>query len=165
MKRILLTQSTHTNFNPFVPSTWQPTTQWCCCSCWYLRSSDARMAVIACQVRSFPAELGYFNTVAAGCFSCPRVEATPIKWYLAPGMRILLEDPRRKTCILPPGMRFLPGNPPRNRIGLVLSSNWVGFVAKAWQPWSAGAVDNPRVRGVGWLKKNAFWLFAGRWIR
>ncbi len=23
-------------------------------------------------------ELGYFNTVAAGCFSCPRVEATPI---------------------------------------------------------------------------------------
>ncbi len=24
------------------------------------------------------AELGFFNTVAAGCFSCPRVEATPI---------------------------------------------------------------------------------------
>ncbi len=23
MKRILLSQSTHTNFNPFVPSTWQ----------------------------------------------------------------------------------------------------------------------------------------------
>ncbi len=23
-------------------------------------------------------ELGYFNTVAVGCFSCPRVEATPI---------------------------------------------------------------------------------------
>ncbi len=28
----------------------------------------------------------------------------------------------------------LPGNPPRNVIGLVLSSNWVGFVAKTWQP-------------------------------
>ncbi len=25
------------------------------------------------------AELGYFNTVATGCFSCPRVEGTPIK--------------------------------------------------------------------------------------
>ncbi len=25
----------------------------------------------------------------------------------SPGMRILLEDPRRKTCILLPGMRFL----------------------------------------------------------
>ncbi len=24
----------------------------------------------------------------------------------------------------------LPGNPPRNAIGLVLSSNWAGFVAK-----------------------------------
>ncbi len=28
----------------------------------------------------------------------------------------------------------LPGNPPRNAIGLVLSSNWAGFVAKTWQP-------------------------------
>ncbi len=41
-----------------------------------------------CQVRGFSAELGYFNTVAAGCFSCPRVEATPITWYLAPGVLI-----------------------------------------------------------------------------
>ncbi len=69
-----------------------------------------------CQVRGFPVELGYFNTVAAGCFSCPRVEATPITWYLAPGMWTL------------------PGNPPRNAIGLVLSSNWAGFIAKTWQP-------------------------------
>ncbi len=28
----------------------------------------------------------------------------------------------------------LPGKPPRNAIGLVLSSNWAGFVAKTWQP-------------------------------
>ncbi len=26
------------------------------------------------------------------------------------------------------------GEPPRNAIGLVLSSNWAGFVAKTWQP-------------------------------
>ncbi len=75
-----------------------------------------------CHVRGFPAELGYFNTVAAGCFSCPRVEATPITWYLAPGMRTL------------------PGNPPRNAIGLVLSSNWAGFVLRKPgnpdSPWS-----------------------------
>ncbi len=80
-------------------------------------SDVACVCAECCHVRSFPAELGYFNTVAVGCFSCPRVEATPITWYLAPGMRTLL------------------GNPPRNAIGLVLSSNWAGFVAKIWQPW------------------------------
>ncbi len=80
-------------------------------------SDVACVCADCCQVRGFPAELGYFNTVAAGCFSCPQVEATPITWYLAPGMRTL------------------PGNPPRNAIGLVLSSNWAGFVAKTWQPW------------------------------
>ncbi len=36
-----------------------------------------------CHVCGFPAELGYFNTVAVGCFSCLRVEATPVTWYLA----------------------------------------------------------------------------------
>ncbi len=81
-------------------------------------SDVACVCAECCQVRGFPAELGYCNTVAVGCFSCPRVEATPITWYLAPGMRTL------------------PGNPPRNAIGLVLSSNWAGFVAKTWQPWS-----------------------------
>ncbi len=72
-----------------------------------------------CQVCGFPAELGYFNTVAAGCFSCPRVEATPITWYLAPGMRTL------------------QGNPPRNAIGLVLGWFWVAIgrvlLRKTWQ--------------------------------
>ncbi len=84
-------------------------------------SDVACVCADCCQFCGFPAELGYFNTVAAGYFSCPRVEATPITWYLAPGMRTL------------------PGNPPRNAIGLVLSSNWAGFVAKTWQPcgpWS-----------------------------
>ncbi len=79
-------------------------------------SDVACVCAECCQVRGFPVELGYFNTVAAGCFSCPRVEATQITWYLAPGMRTL------------------PGNPPRNAIGLVLSSNWAGFIAKTWQP-------------------------------
>ncbi len=27
------------------------------------------------------------------------------------------------------------GEPPRNTIGLVLSSNWMGFVVKTLQPW------------------------------
>ncbi len=69
-------------------------------------SDVACVCAECCHVCGFPAELGYFNTVAAGCFSCPRVEATPIT----------ISDPR-------------------NAIGLVLSSNWAGFVAKTWQPW------------------------------
>ncbi len=56
-------------------------------------SDVACVCAECCQVRGFPVELGYFNTVAAGCFSCPRVEATPITWYLAPGMRILPGNP------------------------------------------------------------------------
>ncbi len=87
-------------------------------------SDVACVCAECCHVCGFPAELGYFNTVAAGCFSCPRVEATPITWYLAPGMRTI------------------PRNPPRNAIGLVLSSNWAGFVAKTWQPW----ISAPEVR-------------------
>ncbi len=49
MKRILLTKSTHTNFNPFVPSTWQPSDAVDICA---LRSSDARMAVISSVAKS-----------------------------------------------------------------------------------------------------------------
>ncbi len=28
----------------------------------------------------------------------------------------------------------LPGNPLEMRLGLILSRNWAGFVAKTWQP-------------------------------
>ncbi len=88
-----------------------------------------------CQVRGFAVELGYFNTVTIGCFSCPWVEATPITWYIAPAMWILPWEPRQKTCTLPPRMQFLPRDLSKNAIGLVLSSNWAGFVVKTWQPW------------------------------
>ncbi len=44
-------------------------------------------------------------------------------------MQILLEEPRRKTYILPRNLTFTR-EPPQNAIGLVLSSNWVGFVVK-----------------------------------
>ncbi len=37
------------------------------------------------------------------------------------------------SLILPPGMQILLGDPPRNAIGIVLSSNWVGCVVKTWQ--------------------------------
>ncbi len=97
-------------------------------------SDVACVCADCCQVRGFPAELSYFNTVAASCFSCPRVEATPITWYLAPGMRTL------------------PGNPPRNAIELVLSSNWAGFVAKTWQPWSAPEVSHMKQKYCKILK-------------
>ncbi len=56
------------------------------------------------------------------------------KRYLAPEMQILPGEPLLKTCILPPGMRFLLVDPSQNAIGLVLSSNWAGFVVKTWQP-------------------------------
>ncbi len=38
--------------------------------------------VLRCHVHCFPAELGYFFRVAAGCFSTMWVEATPLTWYL-----------------------------------------------------------------------------------
>ncbi len=88
------------------------------------------------RVRGFPAESGYFNTVAVGCFSCPRVEVTPITWYLVPGMWILPGKPLQKSVFYPPECYFT-GGPPRNVIGLVLSNNWVGFVVNTWQPWTA----------------------------
>ncbi len=59
-------------------------------------------------------------TLFPGCFSCPQVEATPIMWYLAPGMRLLPGEPCQKMCILPPGIRFLPEDPPWKAIGLLL---------------------------------------------
>lgn len=30
-----------------------------------------------CQVCGFPLEMGYLNTVAAGCLLCPWIEANP----------------------------------------------------------------------------------------
>ncbi len=62
----------------------------------------------------FPAELGYFFTVAAGCFSILWVEATPL-------------------------MQYLPHPSPEHNwasFGLVLRSNWADFVVKTWQPCS-----------------------------
>lgn len=87
-----------------------------------------------CQVCCFPAEMGFFNTVVAGCFSCPRIEATPVTGYTANGMQIFSGEPCQKTCILSPERDFLPGEPPRNAIGLVLYRIWAVLV-KTWQPW------------------------------
>ncbi len=81
-----------------------------------------------CHLSGSPTELGYFTTVAVGCFSCPRVEATPITWYLSPEMQILPGELHQETYILSPRH---PG------IGLVLSSNRAGFVVKTWQPWTS----------------------------
>ncbi len=75
-------------------------------------SDVACVCAECCHVPGFPAELGYFNTVAAGCFSCPRVEAT------------------QNNVIFSPWNANFTGEPPQNAIGLVLSSNWAGFVAK-----------------------------------
>ncbi len=79
------------------------------------RHSVAKSAV-------FPVELGYFITVAVGCFSYPRVEATPV------------------MCILAPEHDFYRGDPLKTRLvwarfGLVLISNWAGFVVETWQPF------------------------------
>ncbi len=62
-----------------------------------------------------------FNTVAAGCFSCLQVKATPLMWYLAPGMHIFTGGPFSKHDWA--------------SFWLVLSSNWAGFVVKTWQLW------------------------------
>ncbi len=74
----------------------------------------------SCQVRDFPAELGYFNTLSAGCFSCPRVEATPIMWYLYPGMRLLPGEPGQKKCVFYPQQYDFYQGIPWKAIGRVL---------------------------------------------
>jgi len=71
-----------------------------------------------CQVCDFPAELGYFNTVAAGCFSCPWVEATPNNMIFSPWNANFTRRTLPKTRILPPGT----------------GSNWAGFVVKTGNP-------------------------------
>ncbi len=132
-----------------------PTTskKYCFCKpkCWKYSSRLFVLTDQCCQVRDFPVELSYFNIVATGCFSCPRVEATPIMWYLAPAMRILPRQPHQKTCISPPRMQFVPGRSPSKHpwaiLGLVLSSNWSGFFVKTWQPcnrhtWYLKSYDN-----------------------
>lgn len=63
-----------------------------------------------CQVCSFPAELGY--SVLWVVFH----EETPITLYLEPGMQILLDDPRRKTCMM--RFFFFTGDlPSKTRLG------------------------------------------------
>ncbi len=84
-------------------------------------SDVACVCAECCQVRGFPAELGYFNTVAASCFSCPRVEATPNNVIFSPWNANFTWEPPSKCDWA--------------SFGLVLSSNWAGFVAKTWQPW------------------------------
>ncbi len=64
-----------------------------------------------------PRELGYLNTVAAGYFSCPRVDNV----IFSPWNANCNRGTSPKTCILPPGI-------PSKR-------NWASFVAKTWQPW------------------------------
>ncbi len=66
---------------------------------------------------------------------CCQVRGLPPKtWYLAPEMRILTaETPKNFVCFY----TFLPVDPLRNMIGLVLGSNWAGFVVKTWQPLHA----------------------------
>ncbi len=83
----------------------------------------------------FSAELGYFNTVAAGCFSFPWVEATPIIWYLAPANANFTRGTSTKTVYFAPRNTIFTRGPPRKRHWLVLSSNWEDVVVKTWQPW------------------------------
>ncbi len=163
MKRILLTQSTHINFNPFVPSIWQPTTQWCC---WYLRSSDARMAVISSVAKSavFPRNWATLHC-CHGLFFMSAGWSDPNKVIFSPWNANFTGGSPPKNVYFTPWNAIFTGEPPSKRDGLVLSSNWAGFVAKTWQPWSAGAVDNPRVRWVGWLKNSDYLRVGHGWIR
>ncbi len=88
-----------------------------------LASNSSRPFVLTdqcCQVCDFLVELGYFNTVATGCFSCPRVKATPITWYLAPAMQILPGEPHQKNMYFITRNAIFTGDPPRNAVGLVL---------------------------------------------
>ncbi len=95
-----------------------------------------------CQVRGFPVELGYFNTVAAGCFSCPQVEATPILWYLAPGKPILSVETPPKNVLYPQKAPLEHDLYRGNTTGLLLNSNWVVLL---WKPGNPGGTSYPTV--------------------
>ncbi len=62
-----------------------------------MSSSDVFLPSASPRSVAKSAELGYF--VAAGCFACSRVEATPITWYLAPGMQTVPGKPRQKKKV------------------------------------------------------------------
>ncbi len=107
--------------------------KWVCWKCTYPRPIQdvdefwRNVASLAHQwtvLPSLPTELGYFYTVAAGCFSCLRVEATPITWFLAPGMWIL------PGGVLPKKHVFYPWN--AIFTGRVLSSNFGRVLL--WKP-------------------------------
>ncbi len=83
-------------------------------------ASVACVCAECCHVLGFPAELGYFNTVAAGCFSCPKGLSDPNNVIFSPWNANFTREPPSKCDWA--------------GFGLVLSSNWAGFVAKTWQP-------------------------------
>ncbi len=76
-------------------------------------------ASACCHVRGFPAELDYFNTVAAVVFHVSGLK-------------------RPNNVIFSPWNANFTGEHPSKcdlaSFGLVLSSNWANFVAKTWQP-------------------------------
>ncbi len=93
---------------------------------WYNPPHSPRTVLIQSEQKGWqnhsgpvlPSPLGYFNTLSAGCFSCPRVEATPIMWYLAPEMR----GTPPKMCILPLEYDFYQGIPPEKQLGYFWAS-------------------------------------------
>ncbi len=96
-----------------------------------------------CQVCGFPVELGYFNIVATGCFSCPQVEATPICEIYSLECKFYQGNPdmylKKKKVFYPPECYFYQESPSKHdwvSFGLPLSSNWAGFVVKSLQPCS-----------------------------
>lgn len=56
------------------------------------------------------ADLGYFNTIAAGCFSHPRVEATPSDIFNTWNVNFTRETLPKMRILWPGG--FLLGDPP-----------------------------------------------------
>jgi len=59
-------------------------------------------------------------------------------------MQILPGNPTKNADFTPPESDFYWGTPLKRgwaRFGLVLSSNWMGFVVKTWQPWEGNKYD------------------------
>lgn len=64
----------------------------------------------------FPQNWATLTLFLRDVFPCPRIEATPITWYLAPGL--LSGEPRQTNLFFyPTRTRFLPGIPSEKRLG------------------------------------------------
>ncbi len=92
------------------------------------RTSSAAFQVNTSKQSSEEASSWHATVLPSPRFASKNVIFSPWNANLTSGT-----PPKNFLCFY----KFLPVDPPRNMIGLVLGSNWAGFVVKTWQPLHA----------------------------